>query len=150
MNDLESAVLREVIDGPGWMPHRPGRCWSERRRLELIGGADVVDGLVADGWLCTWAELGSLTLTPWAAERLGVRLECGEEESEPTWVPVTDPEPVRRLPRWQRSLPSLDHLPQPKRHQEPEQGPKVPKLAGGLGGLLRGAANRRAGRKLSA
>jgi hypothetical protein len=62
-----------------------------------------LQALAAEGWLAFWPAGGSgrrrgATLTPWAAERLGVRLD----EDSRRWVPVETPPlrmRVRRRPR---------------------------------------------------
>ena len=141
LSDLEVVVITEIICGPGGCVSSPGPAWSPRRRLELVSSVATVDALVASGWLEAWEDLESLTLTPLAADRLGIRLECGEDESEPYWVEAATPERSPRLPRWARSLGSLDHLPDPRRHEpevepEAERKNKPPVLAGGLGRIL--------------
>jgi hypothetical protein len=121
--------------------------------LVVISTEATVAALVADGWLDRWDELESLTLSPLAAQVLGVRLECGEDEAEPYWVECTRPERSPKLARWMVSLGSLDHLPDPRKPRaedhdpDPELQKKPPGLAGGLGKIREflGAKKRRAG-----
>jgi hypothetical protein len=120
----------------------------------LVSSESTVAALVAAGWLDTWDELESLTLSPLAAETLGVRLECGEDEAEPYWVEASRPERSPKLARWMTSLGSLDHLPDPRKPRgeevdpDPDQQKKPPGLAGGLGKIrefLGGKRRSRAG-----
>ena len=150
---LDWVVISELLSGPGGMPGHPGPAWSPRRRLVVISTEATVAALVADGWLDRWDELESLTLSPLAAQVLGVRLECGEDEAEPYWVECTRPERSPKLARWMVSLGSLDHLPDPRKPRaedhdpDPELQKKPPGLAGGLGKIREflGAKKRRAG-----
>ena len=156
LSDLEFVVVTEIICGPGGCMGSPGPAWSPRRRLELVSCVATVASLLASGWLEAWEDLESLTLSPLGAVLMGVRLECGEDDAEPYWVEATTPERSPRLPRWARSLSSLDHLPDSRR-PEPEVEPEVermkkpPVLAGGLGRILSlpPTRGRRPGRSLA-
>lgn len=155
LSETESAVLAEVIAGPGWLPNQPGAAWTQRRVLELVFGSQVIAGLIALGWLVDWPELKSVTLTPWAAEQLGVRIEERPGDEIEVWVPATDPEPPFRLPKYQGALPCLDQLPDPtparreateaETGSESESGSSYqpPKLAGGLERVLGHVGRRR-------
>ena len=133
LTTVEQTALDEVVFGPGGSRSQPGPCWSPRRRIVLVSSESVVSGLVASGWLDEWPEVQGVTLTPWSAVRLGVRLECREDCEDGVWVPATDPETQPRIPRWIASLPSLAHLPDPRRDQT--QNENTPRLAGGVGSV---------------
>jgi len=145
MSETESAVLAEVIAGPGWLPNQPGAAWTQRRVLELVFGSQTIVSLIALGWLADWPELEAVTLTPWAAEQLGVRIEERLGDEIEVWVPMTDPEPPFRLPKYQGALPCLEQLPDPAPAKaEPTRTEYRPsRLAGGLGQVLGDAARRR-------
>jgi hypothetical protein len=91
----DSAVLAVVVDlgaaTPGAVAEALGCGEGE--------ASDRLDALVDGGWLVFWpqAEVGDpprVTLTPWGAERLGVRLDHRSER----WVPVTEGPPALRVP----------------------------------------------------
>jgi hypothetical protein len=145
LSESESAVLAEIIAGPGWLPNQPGQAWTQRRVLELVFGSQVIAGLITLGWLVDWPELEAITLTPWAADQLGVKIEERPGDEIEVWVPTTDPEPPFRLPKYQGPLPCLDQLPDPMPAKaEPTRAEyEAPRLAGGLGRVLGDVARRR-------
>ena len=144
LSEIESAVLAEVIAGPGWLPSQPGAAWTQRRVLELVFGSQTIVSLIALGWLADWPELEAVTLTPWAADQLGVRIEERPGDEIEVWVPATDPEHPFRLPKYQGALPCLEQLPDPtpakrattETETESESSYQPPRLAGGLGRVL--------------
>jgi hypothetical protein len=71
---------------------------AEGLRCGVEEASDVLQALVETGWLEFWpqtrvGQAPRLTLTPWAAERLGLRLNDSR-----CWVPITDPDPPPRVP----------------------------------------------------
>ena len=156
LSDLENAALTEIVAGHGWLPNQPGPAWTQRWVLEVAFGRETIVGLIAAGWVADWPELKSVTLTPWAADQLGVRIEERPGDEVEVWVPVTEPERPYRLPRHQGVMPCLDQLPDslPVKiddeiaEDREDQGPRIaqdtrPRLAGGLGRLTVEASKRR-------
>jgi len=133
LKSVEHAVLAEIVLGPGGSQGSPGPCWSPMRRVCLISSEAIVAAMVASGWLEVWEAVQGVTLTPWAADRLGVRLESPEGLEDAVWVPMSDPEPQPRMPRWQPTLPSLEYLPQPRQFKPENEN--TPRLAGGVGSV---------------
>jgi hypothetical protein len=141
---LESAVLAEIVAGPGWLPNQPGPAWSPRAILEAVFGSLTVSGLITSGWLADWPELQSVTLTPWAAAQLGVKIEERPGDEVEIWVPASEPEGPYRLPRHQGALPSLELLPDPPSPLAPRiDHDEPPRLVGGLGKVWQESARRR-------
>ena len=142
----ELTVVQEVIDGPGWLPGRPGLAWTPRSRLELVGGIDLVEGLIEAGWLDDWPDNQAVTLSALGAARMGVRLEERQPDEAEVWVPINEPEPPIRCDRRIIHLPCLDFLPTPVKRRE--ESTEFPRLSGGVGrqvtGIL-GQAQRRRG-----
>jgi hypothetical protein len=84
---------------------------------------DALADLDASGWLDPWEADGEfyVTLTPHAAERLGVRLVPAGRSDTLRWVPVNDPEPCPRAPgRGQGDVDALDLIPDPAPGPEAE------------------------------
>ncbi len=144
LTDRELTVLEEVIAGPGWTPGKSGPAWTPRAILQAVVGRELIER----GWLVHWPALDAITLTPLAAYRMNVRVEHFEEDEEPVFVPITAPEPVVVVQSERRQVHSpLLHLTpaRPTRDPDSDRSPKngPPKLAGGLGIILKDVAKRR-------
>lgn len=104
LNDNETAALRTVCRGfpsKSSPPGVPGLAWSPLGHLKNAGHhPDTIAALVRSGWLVTWdlQEGTQVTLTPWAADQLGVELEEFGLEELPGWQkvePGRTPRPIR-------------------------------------------------------
>jgi hypothetical protein len=114
-------LLRALTAGP--------IAWQTPAQLaSRIGGPrelafDALADLDASGWLDPWETDGEfyVTLTPHAAERLGVRLVPAGRSDTLRWVPLSDPEPCPRAPgRGQGDVDALDLIPDPAPGPEAE------------------------------
>jgi hypothetical protein len=76
---------------------------------DIEQASDRLDVLVDEGWLAFWPveEVGrppAVTLTPWAAERLGVVLD-----NDSRWIAADQPRRTLRVDRRRRFLTETDH-----------------------------------------
>lgn len=105
LDEVATAVLFTVIEGPDAMPGHPGPCWTPRSNLEKRWPGELLDDLVVGGWLEPWEGIvggPALTLTPLAAARLEVELDEFDWDETPSWVRAgTSDHPVI-IPRHQR------------------------------------------------
>jgi hypothetical protein len=72
--------------------------------------SDSLDGLVDAGWLAFWVEEApgeapSVTLTPWGAEQLGLRLD-----DDSRWVPSSQAQPAPRVRAKHRMVHESKHV----------------------------------------
>lgn len=121
LSDLCRRLLRALIAAP--------IAWQTPPQLAaLVGGPreaalDALAELDAAGWLDPWENEGELfvTLTTYAAERLGVRLIAGGRSETLRWAPLDAHEPCPRAPgRGQGDVDALDLIPDPSPGPEAE------------------------------
>ena len=129
-SDLCLRLLRALTAGPV--------AWQTPAQLaSKVGGPraaalDALSDLDVTGWLAPWELDGELyvTLTPHAAERLGVRLVPAGRSETVRWVPLDDPEPCPRAPgRGQGDVDALDLIPDPAPGPEAEAEAAEPRRA---------------------
>jgi hypothetical protein len=94
LGPAELAIVEALIEAPlAWQ--RPGEL-ADLAGLDLDATLDALAGLEDGGWLATWEDWPegvSVTFTPRAAARLGLRLiELGMNEI-PRWATAGTPEP---------------------------------------------------------
>jgi hypothetical protein len=93
-------ALEAVIAGDGGLGPDSGPCWIPRARVEETTAPAVVEELLEQGWLELWRGIEggpALTLTPYAANQLGVELiEVGMDET-PVWAYQGDVDPYRPI-----------------------------------------------------
>ncbi len=116
--------------------------WQTPAQLaSRIGGPrepalDALADLDASGWLDPWETEGEfyVTLTPHAAERLGVRLVPAGRSDTLRWVPIDDPQPCPRAAgRGQGDVDALDLIPDrsPGPDADAESAERAERMAGG-------------------
>lgn len=114
LSERSRCVLRTLIAAPiAWLApsHLAAKIGGDREKT-----LDALAELDSAGWLDPWEIDGDLfvTLTTYAAERLGVRLAPGGRSDTMRWVPISEPEPSPRTPgRGQGDVDALDLIPDP-------------------------------------